>query len=28
VLRPALVRVAKAPTPQPEGDGDIIENKE
>jgi len=28
VLRPASVRVAKAPTPQPEGDGDVIENKE
>ena len=28
VLRPALVRVAKAPPPQSEGDGDTIENKE
>lgn len=28
VLRPALVRVAKAPPPQSEEDGDTIENKE
>jgi molecular chaperone GrpE len=28
VLRPALVRVAKAPAPQPEEDGELAENKE